>query len=32
LSYLRDFSGSVDIGAFQDQGDRPFANGFEPVP
>ena len=32
LSYLRDFSGSVDIGAFQDQGDRPFANGFEPEP
>lgn len=32
LSYLRDFGGSVDIGAFQDQGDRTFANGFEPEP
>jgi hypothetical protein len=32
LSYLRDFSGSVDIGAIQDQGDRAFANGFEAEP
>lgn len=31
-SYLRDIGGSVDIGAFQDQGDRPFANGFESEP
>jgi hypothetical protein len=31
-SFLRVFGDSVDIGAFQDQGDRPFANGFEPEP
>lgn len=32
ISYLRDFSGSVDIGAFQDQRDRTFASGFEAEP
>lgn len=32
FGYLRDLGGSVDIGAFEEQGDRSFANGFEALP
>jgi predicted outer membrane repeat protein len=31
-NYTRNFSGTVDIGAYQDQGDRIFANEFESEP
>ncbi len=32
LSFVRTFDGLVDIGAFEAQGDRLFANGFEALP
>lgn len=32
LSYLRVFGGTVDIGAYEAQRDRLFANGFEALP
>jgi len=32
LSFLRVFNGTVDIGAYEQEGDRLFANGFEAPP
>jgi hypothetical protein len=32
LSFVRTLSGLVDIGAYESQGDRRFANGFESLP
>jgi hypothetical protein len=32
LGYVRYFGGTVDIGAFEDQGDRLFADGLEAAP
>jgi hypothetical protein len=32
LSFVRTLSGLIDIGAYESQGDRRFANGFEALP
>jgi predicted outer membrane repeat protein len=31
-NYVRTYGGTIDIGAFEDQGDRLFASGFESTP